>query len=357
VAERTWAYADPVGQGFLNQLIEENQGKIVEPPTAYTYFLFYDPQAPAISTATLPTKILFSPHGTGMVIWKSDWSRQGTTIFFKCGNYFDDHGHFDQGHLDVFRQGSLLLDSGAYLTFDGAYRKEYWHKSVAHNTIVVFDPLIENDEGGQRVFHSQSDETMADYLADTLAKTGEILDYKIEKEFAYAAGDLTKAYPDDRVRRLTREIVFLADRCLVIVDRLVVTRPGLVPKVLWHCPVIPEINPKTGMVKIQRPQSRAILTTLWPPDARLEWVEGSRVGGRFIPAEGHQKGFPDMGVGRVEVSSTPDRCEYRFVHTIDIADNEDPPLPCKIIEGQDRIKITAGPLEVSLKINEIGLAR
>ena len=290
-----------------------------------------------------------------MAIWKSDWSRKGTTVFFKCGNYFDDHGHFDQGHLDVFRQESLLLDSGAYLTFDGPYRKDYWRKSVAHNTLLVVDPSIENDEGGQRVFHSQSDETMADYLADTLAETGEILDYRIEKDLAYAAGDLTKAYPVDRVRRLTREIVFLADRFLVVVDRLAVTHAGLIPKVLWHCPVIPEISVRTGTFKIQRKESRAILSTLWPPDARLEWIEGPRVGGRLIPPEGHQKGFPDMGAGRIEVSAAPDRLEYQFIHTIDIADNADIPLPCTLKVEEDRIQVRAGSFEVSLKKTGAGL--
>jgi hypothetical protein len=357
VAERAWAYADPVGQGFLNQLLEENSGKAVEKPSAYIYFLFYDPREPAVSPDTLPTKMLFSPRGTGMVIWKSDWSRQGTTIFFKCGNYFEDHGHFDQGHLDVFRQESLLIDSGAYLTFDGAYRKEYWRKSVAHNTLLVVDPALENDEGGQRIFHSQSDETMADYLADTQVETGDILDHRVERELAYAAGDLTRAYPAERVRRLTREIVFLADRFLVVVDRLIVARRGLVPKVLWHCPVTPETSSRSGTFKIQRKETRAWLTTLWPPEARQEWIEGPRVGGKLILQEGHLKGFPDMGKGRIEVSTSSDRLEHLFVHTIDIADNGAAPAAANIHWKKDRIRVTVGPCEVSLKRDGAGLIR
>jgi hypothetical protein len=357
VAERTWAYGDSVGQGFLNQLIEENQGNVVERPSAYIYFLFYDPQAQELSPASLPTKIIFSPHGTGMVIWKSDWSQRGTTVFFKCGNYFDDHGHFDQGHLDVFRQGTLLLDSGAYLTFDGPFRMEYWHKSVAHNTILVVDPGIENDEGGQRVFHSQEDGTMAEYMADTLAETGDILDYRVEKGLDYVAGDMTRAYPADRVRRVTREVAFLADRYLVVVDRLVTARPELVPKVLWHCPLVPKMDNRSRSFIVERPESRAIVNTLWPKDARLEWIEGFRVGNKIIPAQGTQKGFPDMGKGRVEVSAKPNQTEYLFVHVIDVADNTEIPGKCQTEVSRNEIQVTAGENKVSFYRQKVGLIR
>ena len=157
VSERTWAYEDPTGAGFLRLMIEQNQGRVVEKSSAYVYFLFFDPEARRVSLDTLPPKALFSRRGTGMVIWKSGWDPLDTTVFFKCGNYFDDHGHFDQGHLDVFRRSMLLLDSGSYLTFSGPFRTQYWHRSVAHNTILVVDPAIPGDEGGQRVFHSQTD--------------------------------------------------------------------------------------------------------------------------------------------------------------------------------------------------------
>lgn len=53
---------------------------------------------------------------------------------------------------------------------------------------------------------------MAEYMADTLAETGDILDYRVEEGLDYVAGDMTRAYPADRVRRVTREVAFLADR-------------------------------------------------------------------------------------------------------------------------------------------------
>ena len=198
ISERSQAYGDSIGQGFLNLMLEQNQGRVTEEPTAYAYFIFYDPEAPGTSHTTLPTRQLFSREGTGLLVWKSDWTDNGTTVFFKCGNYFDDHGHFDQGHLDVYRRAPLLIDSGSYLTFDGPFRKEYWHRTVAHNSVLIVDPLLPGDEGGQRVFSSQNDSSMAMYHADRQAETGDILDYLDEPGLAYVAGDMTAAYPSDR---------------------------------------------------------------------------------------------------------------------------------------------------------------
>ncbi|HUU27570.1 MAG TPA: heparinase II/III family protein [archaeon] len=357
VSERTWAYGDSTGAGFLNLLVSEDDRDVVEKSSAYVYFLFYDPGAPAVPHTTLPLKVLFSPKGTGMVVWKSAWAQDGTTVFFKCGNYFGDHGHFDQGHLDIFRRAPLLIDSGAYLTFSGPFRMEYWHKTVAHNTVLVVDPAVEDDEGGQRIFHSQSDATIARYLANEKAETGEILDYRVENGLAYVAGDITAAYPADRVRRVTRELAFVADRYLVVVDRVMTARPGLVPKVLWHCPVLPEIDEQNRRFEVSRSGARVIVSTLLPGDSQLDWVEGFRVGRRNIPPEGTLKGLPDMGVGRVEVCGAQDHTEFLFVHVIDIADNSDSPGRTGVEESPGAIRVTAGERSVSFKAASPGLVR
>ena len=97
VSELTQAYGDPYGEGFLKKLIDENAGRVLEKPSAYLYFLCFDPDLQSLPEINLPKARLFSRDGTGMVIWKSGWEKKGTTVFFKCGDYFGDHGHFDQG--------------------------------------------------------------------------------------------------------------------------------------------------------------------------------------------------------------------------------------------------------------------
>ncbi len=358
VSERAWAYADPVGAGILRLLIEENKGQVVERSSAYVYFLFYDPAARQISPDTLPAKALFSRRGTGMVIWKSGWDPQSTTVFFKCGNYFDDHGHFDQGHLDVFRRSMLLLDSGSYLTFSGPFRTQYWHRSVAHNTILVIDPAIPGDEGGQRVFHSQTDATMAQYLANQQSETGDILDYRDEPGMAYVAGDMTAAYPADRVERMTREMAFVDDRYLVVLDRIGTRRKGLIPKALWHTPLVPQIEQKGRRFEVGRKGARVIVSVLLPKKPRLEWIEGFVSGGKSIPVDGELKPTADMGAGRIEVSRIGGNSrKYLFLHVLDIADSVDAPGRVKAFEDGHRIRVAAGNRTLVFKADTTGLER
>jgi hypothetical protein len=358
IAERAWAYDDPVGWGILDRLIRENNGKVVEKSSAYIYFLFYDPEARRVAPDTLPTKMLFSRKGTGMVLWKSSWDPSGTSIFFKCGNYFDDHGNFDQGHLDIYRRSPLLLDSGSYLTFSGPFRTEYWLKSVAHNTLLVIDPAIPGDEGGQRVFHSQNDPTMAQYLANQQSETGDIVDYREEPGLAYVASDLTAAYPSDRVERVTRELAFVENRHLVVLDRIVTRRDKLVPKVLWHTPIVPRIDEENGKFEVAREGARILVSILFPEKPCLEWIEGFVAGGKQIRAEGNLKPISDMGAGRIEVSRKEgDSRQYLFLHVLDIADSGDPPIPVKASREQTQIRVTLGKRTLVFRGNAVGLER
>jgi hypothetical protein len=363
-AERTAGYDDPVGQGFLNQLLADASRKrsdptqsdlgILDPRTAYTFFLFYDPDRRDEPATALPPKALFSRDGTGMVLWKTGWGKDDTTVFFKCGDYFENHGHFDQGHLDLFRRAPLLIDSGSYLTFDGPFRTEYWHRTVAHNSVLVLDPA-QPDEGGQRVFSSQSDTSLEAYRNNPLVESGSILDYEVKPGLAYAAGDYTKAYTSDRVRRITRELTFVDDRYVLVVDRVSTAKEGLVPTVLWHCPVEPQMAPTDRWFQVSRSGARARVQVLHPADATMSWVKGFRVAGREIEPVGQLRGLSDMGVGRVEVTGPQDVREHLFVHLIDIADDETPAAAATCRVAADSLEVAIGDRRLRFRADRPGM--
>ena len=348
VSERTAAYADHYGSGFLKKLLDENAGRVLEKPSAYVYFLFYDPDLAGLPENELPPARLFSRDGTGMVVWKSGWEKKGTTIFFKCGDYFGDHGHFDQGHVSVYRKAPLLVDSGDYLTFSGEFRTEYWHRTVAHNTILIIDPAVENDRGEQRVFSSQSDATIEEYNANPLSETGDIIDYRELDGLYYVAGDFTSAYPTERARRVTRELAFVDGKYLVVLDRIAATRDGFQPRVLWHCAVYPDIITENYRFKVDRNGGRAIVTTLWPQNAGAVWIDSFTVNGRKIEPVGKYQPTDDMGVGRFEISGAGLGKEQIFVHLVEITDSPadpniyDPPLAevaCTVDDKGIRVEV------------------
>ncbi len=363
-SERVAAYRDPVGQGFLQKLIEENAGRVVEKPSAYVYFLNYDPELEAVPVNTLPPAKIFSRDGLGMAIWKSGWQSNGTTVFFKCGNYFGDHGHFDQGHVDIFRRAPLLIDSGHYLTFSGEFRTEYWHRTVAHNSILITDPAFPDEEGGQRVFHSQDDDTIGKYLANERAETGDLLEYVEQDWFSYAAGDITAAYPEGRAELVTREVAFVDNRFVVVLDKVRTARPELVPRVLWHCPTYPKSSDEGRRFTVDRQGGRAIATVLLPENAAVAWIDSFEVGGRRIQPVGKYATVDGMGVGRFEITDPAAAVDHIFLTVIEVTDvPADPnawnPPPGKVSAeiADGAIKILLDSREFRMRHSGIGLPR
>jgi hypothetical protein len=235
---------------------------------------------------------------------------------------------------------------------------EYWRKTVAHNSILVVDPEVSGDEGGQRVFHSQSDATIEEYRANVESETGNILDYRVEPGVAYVAGDLTAAYPGKRALRVTRELTLLDDRHLVILDRVMVSRVGLDPRILWHCPVKPVMESEQGGFTVSRGGSRAAVRVLIPDEAKLSWIDGYRVGDQVYDASGHRRALEDQGIGRIEVSfSKSDSEQFVFVHLIDIADDSDEVEAAAARMNNSTINVLVGQKELFFRRDDWGLVR
>ncbi|HUU27621.1 MAG TPA: heparinase II/III family protein [archaeon] len=321
IGERAFAYSEPIGMNYLNYLFETQatmpDNRVVEEGNAYNVLLWWDADDSGTSFTILPTRTIFSPKGTGMVFWRTGWGEDDTFIFFKCGNYFEDHGHFDQGHLEVFRGAPLLIESGAYEgAFDSDHRMYYYRKSIAHNTILAVDPSIPNDEGGQRIYSNQSESSLESYLADAGSETGDIVDYRDNGEWAFAAGDFSKAYYATRVSKAVREIAWLGERYLVVVDNVTLAGSSYLPKVIWHYTVRPVLE--NNRFTVTDRGGRAVVTVLAPSNATIDTVRAFQIGTAYYPPPELR---PELGVGRVEVSVPETGAgDYTFIEVIDVAD-------------------------------------
>jgi hypothetical protein len=320
IAERSWHYNEPVMQSYLNSLLEEQSESVFELGHDYMAYLYYNPdRQPVAPVTTLPGQTIFGPHGLGQVVWRG-WERNDPWIFFKCGDYFTNHDHYDQGHLEVFRHSPLLTEAGAYTGgFSGSnFRMDFYRKSISHNTVLVVDPDDPSDEGGQRVYVNQDLGTMEEYLADQGAETGNIIAYDQGKGLCYLCADLTAAYPPERVQRVTRELAWVAERFLVVRDRVILAYQygkKFLPKVLWHCPVPPQIG-KDGFT-VQRGEGQVVVHLLNLEGKKLEWVDGFRVGDKLWEMP-HVPDNSDPCVGRVEVVGVAGMQEQEFLQVLEI---------------------------------------
>jgi hypothetical protein len=217
-------------------------------------FLWDDPEVtprdPALaSEEELPRQCFFP--GVGHLVMRDGWTPESTWIEFDCGPYFAKHQHLDQNQITIYHRGYLAIDSGAdYTDTESPHYLNYYRRTVAHNSILVYDPaekffwsdnlLPASNDGGQRMNSSRYWNTIrnpADWertrdLWDL--GTMRVVDYA-PGQYHYALGDATRAYANDKVRTFTREVVYVPEqKTLFIFDRVVSANPAFRKAWLLH---------------------------------------------------------------------------------------------------------------------------
>jgi len=222
-------------------------------------FLWNDPDVvprdPALTHAEeLPLHRYFP--GVDQVVFRNGWDTNATRIEFDCGPYFAKHQHLDRGHFTIYHRGHLAIDGGAdYTNTESPHYLNYYRRTVAHNTMLVFDPrehffwsenvLEAANDGGQRMdssrfwntVRSQEDwEKTRDLwelgklrIVDNADGTGD------HGSYHYALGDATRAYSPNKVGRFARQLLYLPGiNILVVFDVVVSTDPTFRKTWLLH---------------------------------------------------------------------------------------------------------------------------
>ncbi len=170
----------------------------------------------------------------------------------------------DRNHFTIYHRGHLAIDSGAdYTDSESPHYLNYYRRTVAHNTMLVFDPkehffwsenLMEAaNDGGQRMDSSRFWNTLRSQEDwDRTRDLWEVGKMKIVDDVAgingkggyhYALGDATRAYSAHKVRAFTRQLLYLPDiNVLLIFDRVVSTDPAFRKTWLLHSVNIPWVE-------------------------------------------------------------------------------------------------------------------
>jgi hypothetical protein len=217
-------------------------------------FLWDDPEVtprdPALtSEQELPRQHYFP--GVGHLVMRDGWKPDSTWIEFDCGPYFAKHQHLDQNQFTIYRGGYLAIDSGAdYTDTESPHYLNYYRRTVAHNSILVYDPAEEffwsdnvlpaANDGGQRMDSSRYWNTIRS--PEDWNRTRDVWDLgsmlvvdHVAGQYHYAMGDASRAYAREKLRRFTREILYLpGPGVLMVFDHLVSTNPSFRKVWLLH---------------------------------------------------------------------------------------------------------------------------
>jgi hypothetical protein len=205
------------------------------------------------------------PVGAGIVVMRSSWTDpNGTLAVFKSRSWQFTHDHPDSGSFIIIKKGYLAIDSGRYQ--NGDWKPEemnYDYRTVAHNTMLVFDPKERFDpkgvyanDGGQRVRDAYRN-WPEDYAVGNRKDVGGLV--RIESlpgKYDYMLGDHTRAYQSTQFTNYgNRPKVSLAQRAFVylrsgdgerdffvVLDRVTATDPAFEKRWLLHTIEQPRID-------------------------------------------------------------------------------------------------------------------
>lgn len=354
-------YADAFAGSYFNDplLVGEaiRQGRLGKTADYLFDFLFFNTNIkPDDEKKSLPLTRYF-PDPFGAMIARTGWDDglDANTVVaeMKVGVYnFANHQHLDAGSFQLYFKGPLAAESGIYEGGNGAYGSEhfknYYQRTIAHNSMLVYDPdeqffwhdqPVAND-GGQQ-YPNRGDETpnLKAFLANDY-KTGEVLAYSfgpdaVRPDYSYLKGELSEAY-GKKIRRFTRSFVFLnlhnteVPGALLVFDRVVASDKNFKKYWLLHTVEEPVINGSTTIVRRSEKgyRGKMINTTLLPlsENLRIRKVGGLEnqfsVFGKHYPQTFRNPGrnSMDSAMWRIEISPEHASAADNFLNVMQVMD-------------------------------------
>ncbi len=304
-----------------------------------------DPSVGTQPPAGLPDSWFFSDMGT--VYMRSGWDYSETSndvyAVFRCEAMPAGHTHAHQNHILIARGNDLLaIDSGAYDYSVSSHHFNYFSRTIAHNTVTVYDPSETTfgpyaNDGGQMMPRglprSFGDASQPEYYR------GKVEAFKNTESFTYMKGDATAAYSPGKVELFTREIVYLKPDVFVVLDRVVATSPSFTKRWLLHSVNQPTISGNT--VTITKGDSKLVITSVLPVDAGI-----ARVGGAGHEFDVNGTDYPpslgwteDMGAWRLEIAPGMDAAEHVFLTVLCVADASAATPDVGLVEGDEMVGV------------------
>ncbi len=317
-------------------------------------FLWRDPQLQAESLEALPLSRYFgSPFG--WMVARTGWGQDAVIAEMKVNEYnFVNHQHLDAGAFQVYYQGALAIDSGSYSGSSGKYGsphcQNYYWRTIAHNSLLVYDPQEDfgrrgyGNDGGQRLAGGRSEVRTLDALLDPAKgyRTGRVLAQGFgpdpqTPEFTLLSGDLTDAY-SKKVQHVTRSFVFLNlhDRkvpaALIVFDRVLSADPSFRKYWLLHTQEEPRIAGASAIIDCTRHDQRGRLTldVLLPADRNRQltsvggpgkeyWVFGTNYANDIEPRQLARSSL-EPGEWRIELSPIGASSEDLFLTVMQVSE-------------------------------------
>jgi hypothetical protein len=293
---------------------------------------------------------------TGQLFVRSGWEKDSSiprvsAMFTSAPYHFVGHHHRDMNHFEVYYKGNQLVDSGTYDTYAGTHWLNYYMRTIAHNTITVFNPAeafnspwgndLTND-GGQQLGNpspnrvAELKDPAFDYGGITHAEDTADYTWGIGRaEKAYAKVSSTGALSGKKLNYYARHFLFLKkvtgakQPVIVIYDDLDKTNANYDSKFLLHTNNRPAYGSRImsateggGRVQAQFLLPQSFTATIIGGSGKEYWVDGAN-----YPVHYPNNSIPGDGAYRLEVSNSASTLNDKYLAVIYAGDPTNDPAP------------------------------
>jgi len=249
-------YAD----GFAQWIADQSTSVSDWIPSDYNHAAVWDLLFTDTSVAaTAPSNALpLSRHfvGQGTLVMRSGFeSPDDTFAVFRARDWYAGHQHRDVNSFIIHKGADLAIETGIYSGWSTDHRRHYFQSSLAHNTVLVYDPtdcVADINDGGQ-IPKGNRDHR---YITPVPGAFYDIADMVVEitDTYDYAQGDGTRAYDPGNVTNFERTFIrFKPQDWFVVFDRVSSTDASLQKKWLLHMVQEPQVSEPGQILSVEVP--------------------------------------------------------------------------------------------------------
>jgi len=193
-------------------------------PYVFQKLLYKDFTIPVIAQPNLPLD--WWSDKTGLSVSRTAWdSTSVMTTFFNSPSKRAAHEHRDNNSFTVFKNKPLLIDAGSYDTYAGTHYRNYYQRTIAHNSICVFDSTdvytnfgqpASNDGGQIESFALQNYNDI--FLPQN--QRGTWIKYGTGGNYQYNIADAQLSYDTTKLDFFRRRFLFVKPDRIIVLDNI-----------------------------------------------------------------------------------------------------------------------------------------
>ena len=163
---------------------------------------------------------------TGLSVSRTDWTDTATQVwFYDAPTKKAGHEHRDNNSFCIFKNAPQINNSGYYWYYGNAHYINYYMRTVAHNSICVYDSADRYSNWGVPVSNDGGQiesPTLMNYqdIFSAQAQKGKWVQWGAGTNYCYQIADAEQSYDTAKLDRFRRRVLFYKPNQVIVLDHL-----------------------------------------------------------------------------------------------------------------------------------------